>query len=44
MVPMSLECAEGQAIGGWISPDGDFFQARYEQHDEVAKQIVQRYL
>jgi hypothetical protein len=31
-------------IGGWISPDGLFFQAHYEEHDDVAQSIVDDFL
>lgn len=31
-------------IGGWISPEGLFFQARYYEHNEVADQVVSGFL
>lgn len=33
-----------QALGGWIAPDGTFFQAMYYQHEDVAQYIVDGYL
>lgn len=31
-------------IGGWISPDGKFFQAHFYRHAQVARYIVEEYL
>ncbi|HVU00077.1 MAG TPA: hypothetical protein VHE33_21440 [Acidobacteriaceae bacterium] len=44
MMPANIECIEEGDIGGWISPDGSFFQAHYCEHEDVARQIIGKWL
>lgn len=35
---------EDEGVGGWIAPDGTFFQAEYYEHYDMAVEIIKRYL